>query len=97
MSLLGPHVPVTGWTAAPAVAIPDCDTLQLHIVGTVAVRLLHRGGSLHPLGQELAAARDHFAARLLEGRVEAAEVRYALGLPMSATRGEGIAAIRVRA
>ena len=96
MSLPGPHVPVTGWTAAPAVAIPDCDTIELQIVGTVAVRLLHRGGSLHPLGQELAEARDHFAARLLEGRNEAAEVRYALGLPMSATVEQVVCAIKVR-
>ncbi len=97
MSLLGPHVPVTGWTAAPAVASPDCDTLHLHLVSTVAVRLLHRGGSLHPLGQELAEARDHFAARLLEGRSEAAEVRYALGLPMTATLPDVLAAIKARA
>ena len=39
---------------------------------------------------------DAIRARLLEGRVEAAKVRYALGLPMTATRDEVLTAIHQR-
>lgn len=94
MSLLGPHRPVTGWTAAAEE--PDADARHLRTVLQIAAMLVRRERPTHAQGVELCNALDYFRARLEEGRHEAAEVRYALGLPMTAELPEVLAAIRAR-
>jgi len=96
MSLLGPHVPVVGWTSTAATRMPDEDMAASVDLARVAIALLGRSKGLHELGQRASRARDYFDARVFEGRHEAAEVRRALGLPMSAELPDVLAAIRAR-
>lgn len=96
MSLLGKPEPVYGWTPERAEKTPEHDVEPMLSVLKTASYLLHRGKTEHALGQNLAEAYHHFRARLAEGRREAAEVRYALGLPMESTLGEVLEAIKRR-
>ena len=96
MSLLGLSELAGVWIPEAAAHAPDEDRTSLHVVCSLASEMLQRGGKWHAAGQLLADAYRHLDARLLEGRVEAAEVRYALGLPMSATVEQVVCAIKVR-
>ena len=98
MSLLGPHVPVSGWTPAGIGAPPQADASCMCVLLNASSEMLHRGRKgVRALGRDLADAYQYLDARLLEGRNEAAQVRYALGLPMAAELPEVLAAIKARA
>lgn len=93
MSLLGAHVPVVGWCCVEIDALPAEDRRADRALLTVAADLAHRGKV--SAARAVRDAREHFAARLLEGRHEEAEVRIALGLPLTAALGEVLAALAV--
>ena len=96
MSLLGKPEPVEGWVPVDAAKTPEADAPHLLGLIQASAILLRKGGVLHALGKNLVDAYHHFEARLLEARREAAEVRYALGLPMESTLGEVLEAIKKR-
>jgi hypothetical protein len=96
MSLLRSHEPVKGWTPAAAAPTPESDAMPLLNLVQAGAILLRKGGVLKELGRNVGDAYHYFAARLLEGRHEAAEIRYALHLPMEATTAEVVAAIKAR-
>lgn len=96
MSLLGPPEPVGPWVPQAAMLPPTEDADALRALVTLLAVLARRARPTHDEQDAALRAQRHLGARLLEGRSEAAVVRYALGLPLEATRGEVLAAIRAR-
>lgn len=96
MSLLGDHEPVTGWVPVEVGRVPARDEAALSTALRVAATLLHSPARYHEMGAELGDAQNWLRLRLEEGRREAAEVRYALGLPTTATLSDVLDAIRAR-
>lgn len=97
MSLLGPHRPVCGWFPAEALPEPAGDAAAITALVQVAADLVRRGGRWHTHGRTLSDVQRYLRQRLEEGRVEAALVRRALGLPMSATTEETVERARALA
>ena len=96
MSLLGEHEPVTEWVPVEVGRTPARDEAALSSALRVAATLLRSPTRYREMGVELGDAQKWLRLRLEEGRREAAEVRFALGLPMTATLGDVLTAIRAR-
>lgn len=95
MSLLGPPEPYL-WVPEGANVVPDGDAAAMRTLLALLAVLARRGRPTMDEHRAACRARLWLDERLKEGRVEAAEVRYALGLPLKATRAEVLAAIRAR-
>lgn len=96
MSLLGPPEPIGPWVPEPATVLPTEDAAAFDVLLRLLATLARRGRPTMDEQRDARMAWQRLGSRLLEGRVEAAEIRHALGLPMTATRGEVLAAIRQR-